>query len=333
MLLFKIMKILSKMISFNLIKDGEDGKPGEPGKPGPMPINAGQWNETIEYIKDEISVPYVWQLNNSNNKREYYLLMKSISLGDNPYINNTQGSGDIWRRVEKLDLILARKIQADEINTKNLVSTHVKTAESGPRITLSGSEMKVYGLGEFPNIIFGVDNNGYAVMTYYSNDGRKIYDLGPRGISDLGFVGSSWTEMYYYKLSDYKKLEDLSFSDLFSIRNTVLRFATMYYKWYAGSNPTIPDEEKEKEEYLYLGQNLEGGYIPDGWYFTPPETLIPENRDVYPTEETGRYIKPGNKAIYETMAGVRDTYPVVYESIICFHNGKAVDSVEVYWNA
>lgn len=296
-----------------------------------MPANYGQWSKDIEYIKDEFVQPYVWQI--KNGKKLYYLLVAEKSKGDDPYTNNTQGNGDIWRYREEYDLFLARKIQADEINTKNLVSTHVKTSEKGPRITLSGSEMKVYGLGEFPNIIFGVDENGYAVMTYYSNDGVKIYDLGPRGISDLGFVGTSWTEMYYYKLSDYKKLEDLSFSDLFSIRNAVLRFATTYYKWYAGSNPTIPDAEKEKEKYLYLSRNLEGGHIPDGWYFTPPETLIPEDRDVYPTEETGRYIKPGNGAIYETMAGVRDTYPVVYESILCFHNGKVVDSVEVYWNA
>lgn len=53
MLLCKIMKRLSKMVSFNLVKDGENGEPGEPGKPGPMPINQGEWNPNTNYYKDD----------------------------------------------------------------------------------------------------------------------------------------------------------------------------------------------------------------------------------------------------------------------------------------
>ena len=53
--LFKklIMKILSKMLSFNLIRDGK------PGKPGPIIYPVGKWESNITYTSDENSKHYV----------------------------------------------------------------------------------------------------------------------------------------------------------------------------------------------------------------------------------------------------------------------------------
>ena len=332
--LYKIMKILSKMISFNLIKDGENGKPGEPGKPGPMPINAGQWNETVEYIKDEISVPYVWQLNNSNNKREYYLLMKSISLGDNPYINNTQGSGDIWRRVEKLDLILARKIRADEIDTDNLIVNKLRTNYDGPRIEAQGSEMHIYGLSEYPNIIFGVNEQGFAVLSYYDNNGKKLYDLGPDGISKLNFTPSSWSSFKLTKIMGYKSADEVTWSDLSDVTDPFTEFiAPNYHIYYAGGDPTISDEEKAKELYLYKSKDASSdNYIDDGWYYKPLKKnhLIPEQF----SSETNKLIKPdtSNRALYSNPNGVFDRSPIYFMTCYLYKGGIKINSKIVYWN-
>lgn len=41
--------------------------------------------------------------------------------------------------------------------------------------------LKVYGSDTQPNIVFGVDENGYAVLSYYVG-GELLYNLGPQGI-------------------------------------------------------------------------------------------------------------------------------------------------------
>lgn len=328
MLLCKIMKILSKMISFNLIKDGEKGEPG------PMPINAGQWNETVKYIKDEISVPYVWQLNSSNSKREYYLLMKSTSLGDNPYINNTQGSGDIWRRVEKLDLILSRKIQADEIETANLVVKYLQTEKMGPRVEIQGSTIDIYGLAStFPNIRFGVNDSGFAVLTYYDNDGVKLYDLGPSGLQNVNYAPASYTEVKFYKLHGYTPFDEVTFSDVSAIRSDDINYenSTSFYKYYAGGKPNVSETERAKEAYLYKTQSTSGAKIEDGWYFTP--NYKNGVRLEWVSAQTGQMIKPGSsKDIYENFAGVKDTPSIYYENIVLYKDGLRQGSKRAFWN-
>ena len=43
--------------------------------------------------------------------------------------------------------------------------------------------MKVFGTSNVANIVFGVNSDGLAVLTYYNNQGVKLYDLGPDGIT------------------------------------------------------------------------------------------------------------------------------------------------------
>ena len=64
--------------------------------------------QDVEYIKDDYIQPYVWKY--QGTKKMYYLLVADRSKGDDPYLNNTQGGGNIWRYNEKYDLLLARKI-------------------------------------------------------------------------------------------------------------------------------------------------------------------------------------------------------------------------------
>lgn len=100
MLLCKIMKILSKMVPFNLIKDGENGKPGEPGKPGPMPYPVGEWQDNIEYAGTDTIKPFVVY------KGEYYYLKSNKSVkGENPAFDVANNKGN-WLYMEKFQAIV-----------------------------------------------------------------------------------------------------------------------------------------------------------------------------------------------------------------------------------
>ena len=318
------MKALSKMISFTLVRDGEDGENGKDGKPGPSLVYAGAWKEDITYIKDDVINHYVHQVRNGN--KEFYLLQTPQSLGDDPYLNNTQGSGNIWRRVEQHDLILARKIQADEIDVDSLVVRHVKTANIGPRITMSGSEIKVYGTSEHPNIIFGVDANGYAVLSYYSMEGALLYDLGPRGIDWNSIEPSKWNTVEYAFLTKFK----IKWSDVSRALTMTSELNETYYKWYAGSNPTITEEDREKEKYIRLDSYHDAGIIEDGWYIIAKPASSP--RPLYFSQNTGNWIKPEKKAVYPTSEGIKDSGFIYYEKMYQMKDGQLVDEWYIMWN-
>ncbi len=69
--------------------------------------------------------------------------------------------------------------------SENLVVNRLMTnpTDGNAHIEAAGSLMKVFGLNsEQPNIVFGFDSNGYAVLKYYDNNGNFLYDLGPNGI-------------------------------------------------------------------------------------------------------------------------------------------------------
>ena len=316
------MRLFSNMLTFNRVKDGEDGKPG------PSLVYAGAWREDVTYLKDDVINHYVHQVR--NGKKEYYLLQSPKSLGDDPYLNNTQGSGDIWRRVEQHDLILARKIQADEIDVDSLVAKHVKTANKGPRIIMSGSEMQVFGMGEHPNIIFGVDINGYAVLSYYSNEGELLYDLGPKGIDWNSIEPSRWNTVGYMFLAN-KPANELTSVDVYEVIKMHESNNTTFYKWYAGSNPTVSEEDREKEKYIYKIPEFYSNMIDDGWYVVA-RSYNKGERPLFFSQNTGKWVKPKEKAIYLNPRGVKDVGFIYYEIIFQMSGGKIVDEYYVMWN-
>lgn len=316
------MRLFSNMLTFNRVKDGEDGKQG------PMPVNTGQWNKDVEYIKDEFIQPYVWQI--KNGKKLYYLLVAERSLGDDPYTNNTQGNGDIWRYREEYDLFLARKIQADEIDVDNLVVRKVKTANSGPRFEMEGSEMKVYGDGVHPNMIFGVNESGYAVMEYYTPSGNKLYDLGPSGINILNFAPVKWTEKKLKQFSTEKSRENIPWQDFFKISNgdVTQTNSPIYYNYYAGGSPTVSQAERERERYTYA--SIDGPKIADGWYYIPPYAHDRGYKQ-YLSNNSGKFVKPAEGGLYSNSFGVLDRDNIYVVDCYLYIGGISTDYAHYYF--
>ena len=84
-------------------------------------------------------------------------------------------------------------LKADTTTVSNdLVVSKLKTAEAGARIEASGTMLQVFGKMAL-NIQFGVDANGYAVLSYYNNNGVKLYDLGPNGLNYIDMSEAKMT--------------------------------------------------------------------------------------------------------------------------------------------
>lgn len=80
-----------------------------------------------------------------------------------------------------------KKITLDAANTEvtgNFTAKKVNTTDIGNgRIAMEGGLMQVYNsVFTNPQIVFGVDENGNIVLTYYDGDGNVLWNLGPKGL-------------------------------------------------------------------------------------------------------------------------------------------------------
>lgn len=84
-------------------------------------------------------------------------------------------------------LIEGGKIQAEYVEAQSVEANTLATipSESGIRIVINQGMMLVYGTAGIANIRFGVNEQGMSVLSYYNNDGEKLYDLGPDGVSKI----------------------------------------------------------------------------------------------------------------------------------------------------
>ena len=89
----------------------------------------------------------------------------------------------------------------------NLVVNRLKTRpsnRSAHRGGAEGSEMRVYGSANDgqPNIVFGIDATGHAVLKYYDNAGNFLYDLGPNGVGTIDKTDESYFLTNYTQFLD-----------------------------------------------------------------------------------------------------------------------------------
>ena len=165
------------------------------------------------------------------------------------------------------DLLLSRKILADEIDTENMIAKNMRTANSGARVEIFGSEQNFYNENGVRQMQIGIVN-GNIVLSYFAADGSKLYDIGPGGFNWGSVKPASWTE---YKA---KSLNQTTTPTIYDVKSKVSNWnykegpisGETYFTYYAGVNPTITEADREKERYVYMYKSLSGGYIPDGWY-------------------------------------------------------------------
>lgn len=117
-------------------------------------------------------------------------------------------------------------LNADLIAAKVLESL----GSNGARVTISDGIMEFFGSVNKtkPNIRFGLNSEGSAVLSYYDNEGNFLYDLGPSGISTMDKTNGTFTEYKFY-----------TSQNLFGISSTPLRYGT--YKTFKSSQSSISE--------------------------------------------------------------------------------------------
>lgn len=207
--------VLASLEKAERAQDTADGKrrvfvsqPVPPYDPGDLWVNATyptEDNMMVECPDGKIhSSKYPWARNDILRCAGSKTAGESFAIGDwrmaqevtTAYASEIkQSASDIKLSVTNLNTGLeAAGIHIDGANSRislkadtttvsnDLVVSKLKTAETGARIEASGTMLEVYGNMAL-NIRFGVDDNGYAVLSYFNNNGVKLYDLGPQGLN------------------------------------------------------------------------------------------------------------------------------------------------------
>lgn len=117
-------------------------------------------------------------------------------------------------------------LNADLIAAKVLESL----GSNGARVAISDGMMEFFGSVNKtkPNIRFGLNSEGSAVLSYYDNAGNFLYDLGPDGISTMDKQDGIFTEYSFY-----------TSQNLFGITNIPSSYGTM--KTFESSQGTVSE--------------------------------------------------------------------------------------------
>ena len=117
-------------------------------------------------------------------------------------------------------------LNADLIAAKVLESL----GSNGARVAISDGIMEFFGSVNKtkPNIRFGLNSEGSAVLSYYDNNGDLLYDLGPDGISTMDKTNGSFTAYQFY-----------TSQNLFGVSSTPSSYGT--YKTFTSSRNSISE--------------------------------------------------------------------------------------------
>ena len=91
---------------------------------------------------------------------------------------------------------------ADGLNTSLVKAERLETKGEEAVVKIAGGMISVYGRANAPNIRFGVNAEGYAVMEYYDNAGNLLYDLGPAGMSTIKKQAAAISAQQFYPVTN-----------------------------------------------------------------------------------------------------------------------------------
>ena len=109
---------------------------------------------------------------------------KILATSDNFYLQNNSGQ------------LSAAVDESGNLSAGSLSTMH---SSGSPYIFIKDGIMEVHGNTAI-NIRFGVNANGMAVLRYYDNSGKLLYDLGPSGITSSDLAKSQWEEVAFVSI-------------------------------------------------------------------------------------------------------------------------------------
>lgn len=79
------------------------------------------------------------------------------------------------------------------LNASLVKAQRLETEGAEAAVRIENGMIAVLGRGGVPNIKFGVNSDGYAVMQYFDNAGNMLYDLDPAGLAKIKTQAASMT--------------------------------------------------------------------------------------------------------------------------------------------
>lgn len=193
-------------------------------------------------------------------------------------------------------------LNADLIAAKVLESL----GSNGARVAISDGMMEFFGSVNKtkPNIRFGLNSEGSAVLSYYDNNGNFLYDLGPAGISTMDKSNGSFTEYKFY-----------TSQNLFGVSSTPSSYGT--YKTFTSSQDSIsetffvadysydshlfpslnPSTDTKTTLYRYTAPRINGKIVADSLNgFTTQELASRADGKYFTSKAKADVVKNGNLA-------------------------------------
>jgi len=225
------------------------------------------------------------------------------------------------------------KISADKISLTGKVSAtslHTSASDGSASIDIFDGLIEISGKTAV-NIRFGVDSDGYAVLSYYDNDGKLLYNLGPNGLDKNMIIAQSWTEYTLIDLSStgitvpsegdyctYAQAKVL-FNEGYGQEAGNKKYTATLYRYTAArvnkaytadSSMGFTAEQAEEADGRYFTKKA-SGYYASGEYATIQTAFMLGQTSIEQTD-SGDY----TRSIYVFTSGVRTSYEVLCTSDI-----------------
>lgn len=292
-----------------------------------------EWKRYFVHFHTKMNIyEYVYVLVRAHQNNPVYFRKPKLEIGANEtewtisktdYIKPTFTSSLIEQKADEITLAVQNtgiNIQDGVItlNANNTVVSNtltvgsVKTVGEDATIEIAEGAMKIYGTNKTtPNIIFGIDNDGYAVLSYYDNNGNLLYNLGPEGIM------SQVTETYNKFSNAIRFIRIDNGTILNNEYNTInVNEGTAYYKFIEGYKVV-----GSMKKYKISGTSTPSNY--DGQYYKSKLTdAVTDGKPIGTLMANGWYFNgiqnPTTNDIYLIMQAVE------------IYNGKSVDKMDIY---
>ena len=222
------------------------------------------------------------------------------------------------------DLALSRKILAQEIQTEGMVVEQLRTSGDGATISVQNGLLEVFGAVNqlSPNIRFGVNENGYAVMQYFDNEGKFLYDLGPSGISDINVREEKWIAYHrkYLGTSESSVMAGGAYKDV------LYQDGTDVYKYVSKLVAGVPEDSAN--DGLFFTSKSKTSIKLNGWYCLTAAS----GATVEMPMQWGNGTIPTDISTYNPSISIGNGYIVNFKTLEYYTNGKLTRTQNVYWS-
>ena len=154
----------------------------------------------------------------------------------------------------------------DQSGTLNTELVKAKTLETtsvdGARVLVQEGLMQFFNPNGACNIQFGINSDGYVVLSYYDNDGKLLYDLGPNGLDASSIKSSSLTsdtyvnaETFFGEAQFYLNTQYLAGKEIYALAQVGKAYAAKLF-----GNTMYIDGNEEIKKHPHNGYKPFGSY-------------------------------------------------------------------------